>query len=79
MNKIFTCFALLFSASLAFSQLTDETISIGGVTRTYKLYIPAGFNAQTENPDMIIIMHGLGGTNTDMVGAGFNNIADTLV
>jgi polyhydroxybutyrate depolymerase len=77
MNKIFTLIVLFLSTSLSFSQLTNETISIGGVNRTYQLYIPTGFNAQTENPDMIIIMHGLGGTNTDMVGAGFNFIADT--
>lgn len=78
MNKIFTLLSLWALSTLtAFSQLTDETISINGVSRTYKLYVPVGFNAQTESPDMIIIMHGLGGTNADMVAAGFNNIADT--
>lgn len=77
MKKIFTLPVFVFSVFAVFAQLTDETISINGVTRSYKLYIPAGFNAQTENPDMIIIMHGLGGTNADMVGAGFNFIADT--
>lgn len=77
MKKIFTLPVFVFSVFAALAQLTDETISINGVTRSYKLYIPAGFNAQTESPDMIIIMHGLGGTNSDMVGAGFNFIADT--
>lgn len=77
MKKIFTLPVFVFSVFAAFAQLTNETISINGVTRSYKLYIPAGFNAQTESPDMIIIMHGLGGTNSDMVGAGFNFIADT--
>ncbi len=77
MNKIFTLPIFLFSVFAAFAQLTNETISINGVTRSYKLYIPSGFNSLTESPDMIIIMHGLGGTNTDMVGAGFNYIADT--
>ena len=77
MKKIFTLPVFVFSVFAAFTQLTNETISINGVTRSYKLYIPSGFNVQTENPDMIIIMHGLGGTNSDMVGAGFNFIADT--
>lgn len=78
MNKFFTLLSLLVvGASTAFAQLTNETISINGVTRSYKLYIPAGFNAQTESPDMIIILHGLGGTSGDMVSTGFNNIADT--
>ncbi|WP_343631508.1 PHB depolymerase family esterase [Fluviicola sp.] len=77
MKKILTLPVFLFSVFAAFAQLTDQTISINGVSRAYKLYIPSGFNAQTENPDMIIIMHGLGGTNSDMVGAGFNFIADT--
>lgn len=77
MNKIFTLPFLLFGVFTAFGQLTNETISVNGTTRSYKLYVPAGFNAQTESPDMIIIMHGLGGTNADMVPAGFNNIADT--
>ncbi|WP_343605882.1 PHB depolymerase family esterase [Fluviicola sp.] len=78
MNKIFTLLSLWALGTVpVFSQLTNETISINGVSRSYKLYVPAGFNAQTESPDMIIIMHGLGGTNADMVAAGFNNIADT--
>lgn len=77
MKKILSLPVFLLSVFAAFAQLSDQTISINGVPRTYKLYIPAGFNAQTEHPDMIIIMHGLGGTNADMVGAGFNFIADT--
>lgn len=77
MKKIFTLPVFVFSVFAALSQLTNETISINGVTRSYKLYIPSGFNAQAESPDMIIILHGLGGTNSDMVGAGFNYIADT--
>ncbi|MDR0801822.1 T9SS type A sorting domain-containing protein [Fluviicola sp.] len=78
MNKIFTLLSLWgLSIATVFGQLTDETVTINGVSRSYKLYIPAGFNPQTESPDMIIIMHGLGGTNSDMVAAGFNNIADT--
>lgn len=77
MKIIFTTtfFALMLFCS--FAQLTNETISIGGVSRTYKLYVPVNFDAQTEHPSMVIVMHGLGGTNDNMVPAGFNNIADT--
>lgn len=77
MNKIFTLLLLFIGASASFGQLTNETITINGVSRAYKLYVPTGFNASSESPDMIIIMHGLGGTNSDMVGAGFNAVADT--
>lgn len=77
MNKFLTLPILLFHVFATFAQLTNETISINGVNRSYKLYVPSGFNAQTESPDMIIIMHGLGGTNSDMVPMGFNLIADT--
>lgn len=76
--KIFlTLPIILFQVYFAFTQLTDETVVINGVTRTYKMYIPAGFNAQTESPSMVIIMHGLGSNSADMVGVGFNYVADT--
>ncbi len=73
---IITCFAL-FSLSFSFAQQTTETINIDGVTRQYIQYLPANFNASTESLPSVIILHGLGGTNTQMATAGFNLIADT--
>lgn len=72
--------ALLFLVTIPFfstAQLTSETITIGGQTRSYQLYVPTGFNVTTETPRMIFILHGLGGTSANMVSAGFNYVADT--
>lgn len=77
MTKIFTTTFFLFSLFASFAQLTDETLVVGGETRSYKLYVPQNFDVNTESPSMIIILHGLGGTNSNMVTAGFNYIADT--
>ena len=77
MGKILTLLAIIFQVGFTFSQLTTETVNINGVSRTYKLYVPTGFDAQNETPDMILILHGLGSNASDMVSAGFNYIADT--
>lgn len=68
---------LTILSSTVFGQLTNETVTIGAVNRTYKQYLPAGLDPQNEQVSLVIILHGLGGTSNDMVGAGFNNIADT--
>lgn len=77
MKRILTLPIFLLHVCITFAQLTDQTVVINGVTRNYKLYVPAGFDAQTESPSMVLIMHGLGSNSADMVSAGFNYIADT--
>jgi polyhydroxybutyrate depolymerase len=59
------------------AQQTNRTVTVSGVTRNYIQYLPVGFDPQTEQLPVVIILHGLGGTNAQMVSAGFNNIADT--
>jgi polyhydroxybutyrate depolymerase len=71
-------FTLLASASLSTqAQLTSESVQVGSANRTFQLYVPTGFNAQTENPAMVIVLHGIGGNGASMTTAGFNLIADT--
>lgn len=77
MKKIITLLTLSIFGSTAFSQLTSESITVGSTTRTYKLYVPTGFNASTETPSMVIVMHGIGGDGANMASAGFNFVADT--
>lgn len=80
MLKIYaTTFVTILSILLSttFAQLTNETVTIGAASRTYKQYLPTAFDPQNEQVPLVIILHGLGGTSADMVAAGFNNIADT--
>ncbi len=67
-------FCLLFSVN---AQQTNESITIGGIPRTYVQYLPVGFNSATENLPLVVVLHGLGGTGTQMALAGFEQIGDT--
>ena len=67
---------LLFGFTAA-AQLTNESMLIGSTNRTYKQYLPVGFDPQNEQVSLVVIMHGLGGSNTEMANAGFNLVADT--
>lgn len=77
MKKFLTLPFLLFPVCMVFAQLTNETITINGVTRNYKMYVPTGFDSQTESPSLVLVMHGLGSSSSDMTGMGFNLVADT--
>lgn len=75
-RSLLTVFLTLFSAA-AFSQLTNKTINVGAVSRTYKQYLPVGFDPQNEQVSVVIALHGLGGNSSQMVSTGLNFIADT--
>jgi len=80
MNKIYSTFALLLLAgyfSVSWGQLTNKSVTIGAVNRTYKQYLPVAFDPQTEQVSLVVILHGIGGSSSDMVSTGFNYIADT--
>jgi len=68
---------LFFFAYQNNAQLTNETIQIGPSTRSYRQYLPTGLDPSSESPALVFILHGLGGTSSQMVGAGFNLVADT--
>ncbi len=71
---LFICLSSIFYSS---AQLTNRTVTVGSISRTYKQYLPVGFDAQTEQIPLIIALHGLGGTSNDLVATGVNLIADT--
>ena len=73
---LLTCTAALLSA-VSFSQQTNETISIQGVTRNFIQYLPTSFNQATESLPVVFVLHGIGGTASGMTAAGTNLIADT--
>ena len=55
----------LFIYLISFVLGDEYTIVSGGFNRTFNSYFPSD---TTEQKPMVIIMHGLGGTNTDMEG-----------
>jgi len=75
--KILITLLTLALTSISFSQQTNETVDIGGVTREYIQYLPTGFDVSTESLPVVFVLHGLGGQNSDMVNAGFKQIGDT--
>jgi len=76
MKSIITTLLLFFSLS-SFAQQTNETIVINGITRNYIQYLPTGFDSNTESLPVVFCIHGLGGTNAQLVSVGFNLMADT--
>lgn len=80
MNKIsakLTTLLLTLSLSSGFAQLTSKSAQIAGENRTWKQYLPVNFDPQSESLSLVVALHGLGGSNNDMVSAGFNYLADT--
>ena len=76
MKKLLYLSFTLFTLT-AFGQLSNQTVSVNGTQRTFIQYLPSGFNATTENLPVVFVLHGLGGTASQMTGAGMNFIADT--
>jgi polyhydroxybutyrate depolymerase len=74
---LLSSFAALAIVYSMYGQLTPKTIQVGTVNRNYLEYLPAGLDPSNESPSLVFILHGIGGTNSQMVSAGFNNIADT--
>jgi polyhydroxybutyrate depolymerase len=77
MKKLYASCVLVFSILSTLAQQSNQTIAIGNATRAYIEYLPTNFNASQEDYSLVIILHGLGQSNTDFVAAGFNDLADT--
>ncbi len=75
--KFLLLVAITFSSACLFAQQSNQTISIGGVTRSYVKYLPIGFDPATESLPVVFVLHGLGDTAPNMAGVGTNGIADT--
>ena len=63
MKNVLTSLACLFSVSV-FAQLSNESILVDGLNRTYTLYLPSGFNSDASLP-LVLNFHGGAGTAND--------------
>ncbi len=72
------CLAGLFvvRAFISTAQQTVQNVTIGTVDRTYIQYLPTGFQ-EAENMPVVVVLHGIGADGANMIGTGFNQIADT--
>lgn len=78
-KKLLAIYLLFFTliASAQTGSVIDGTITTGGVTRTYKLYVPAMYDGSSPVP-IIFNFHGLGSTSgQQLVYGDFRKIADT--
>ena len=77
-TKLLILVAVVFTASVAMAQTTiSGSIITGGLTRTYRVYIPAIYNSANPVP-LVFNFHGYGGTNVQQeVYGDFRPIADT--
>ena len=71
-------FSTLISAKCVFAQTTiQSSIISGGITREYRLYIPAMYNSSVPVP-LVLNLHGYGSNNIEQEAYGdFRPIADT--
>lgn len=76
MKKYIWTLLIIIGAGVSFGQQSNESIEIGGQTRTYIQYLPDNFQPSESLP-VIFALHGLGGSAQDMANAGFQAIADT--
>jgi polyhydroxybutyrate depolymerase len=53
----------------------DQSMVSGGVTRTYILHIPPGYDGMKALP-LVFVLHGRGGTGKSMIGTGMSVRAD---
>lgn len=67
----FSCWITGISA-----QNLSKTLIFDGQTRSYRIYIPAVYNASNPVP-LVLALHGLGDNANNFQGVGFNQIADT--
>ena len=75
-NKLFLALIFLACATASFGQWSNKTMSFGGTTRSYRLYVSPNYNA--SNPASIVMtLHGLGDNMTNFSNLGFAQIGDT--
>jgi polyhydroxybutyrate depolymerase len=59
------------------SAAGGTSLAVNGVTRTYRLHVPATFQKNTSA--LVVVMHGSGGNGLGMeVGTGFSSLADQV-
>ena len=66
---------ILFAAKIS-AQYSYHNFNFGGLTRTYLLYIPQGYDSTQPTP-FVLVLHGLGDTISNFKGINMNQVADT--
>src|SRR5688500_4200020 len=75
--KILLAALVIFSTHLV-AQYSNKTMMVGATSRSYRQYLPTGFNAVSEpGVPLIIALHGLGDVMTNFSNVGFSQVADT--
>jgi polyhydroxybutyrate depolymerase len=79
MNRIKILFVAFFTAIISISaQYSNKSMLVGATNRTYRQYLPTGFNAVSEpGVPLLIALHGLGDNMTNFSSVGFSYVADT--
>ncbi|MES2762583.1 MAG: T9SS type A sorting domain-containing protein [Bacteroidota bacterium] len=75
MKKILLFVFSVFSL-ISFAQWSNHSFVHGGLTRNYRIYVPAIYNPANSVP-LIVALHGLGDNMTNFSGVGFDAVADT--
>ena len=76
MRLLFTALTCLMSVGM-FAQLSNESIDIEGLNRTYLLYLPSDFN-MTEPLPLVLSFHGgTGSANDQLAIADMRDLADS--
>lgn len=78
MNKFLLLLTSVFVVGCVIAQTTiDDSISVGGITREYRLYIPATYNGSEEVP-LVFNLHGMTSNHIQQeIFGDFRPIADT--
>ncbi|MBL4652976.1 MAG: T9SS type A sorting domain-containing protein [Flavobacteriales bacterium] len=77
MKIVFTSAILLLGMLSLAQQTIVDTITHGGIERTFTLYVPAMYSSSVSTP-LVFNFHGYGSNMTDQMGYGdFRDIADT--
>ncbi len=66
MKQIYSSLFLIMICLFASAQIQSLNLTHGGLTRTYKLRLPAGYQESGQYP-LVIVLHGLGGSGSDMI------------
>jgi polyhydroxybutyrate depolymerase len=77
-KSCFLLIVLMLGFTQVFAQFSNKTINVGADVRSYRQYLPTGFNAISEpGIPLVVALHGLGDNMTNFSNVGFSPIADT--
>jgi polyhydroxybutyrate depolymerase len=71
-NLLYTSLFVIFSLP-SYAQSILKTLSINGVERQYKLYVPASYDGSSKVP-LVFCFHGLGDNMDNFEGIGMTYV-----